>query len=64
MKRKTTMNRPIIDPNTLTEEQREAIRESINNLKEISLCLCGFKYRLINTEDVESAFHRLFGKDF
>lgn len=58
------MKRSIIDPSTLTEEQSEAIKGLFNHSKEVKLCLCVFKYRLINFEDVENAFNMIFGKDF
>lgn len=54
------MSTPIIDPSTLSEEQREAIRAKYAEVKEISLVLGNSE---IFAGD-EAVFEWLFGSEF
>ena len=54
---------PIIDPSTLTEEQREAIRNAVKEIREDSFPVCEFEEKLIFAEDAISYFEWLFGKE-
>ncbi|MCM1093768.1 MAG: hypothetical protein NC421_07430 [Lachnospiraceae bacterium] len=58
------MNKPIINPSTLSEEQREAIRNAVKEIREDAFPVCEFEEKLIFAEDAISYFEWLFGSDF
>ena len=58
------MTTPIIDPSTLTEEQRAEIRNAVKEIRDDSFSVCEFEEKLIFAEDAVSYFEWLFGSDF
>ena len=57
------MSKPIINPSTLTEEQREEIRNAVKEIREDAFPVCEFEEKLIFAEDAVSYFEWLFGKE-
>ena len=66
------MTQPIIDPATLTKEQREAIRKAYNNAKRTEIVSCGYPHLHKRTPWLTSPYLRgrfrmlqdIFGKNF
>ena len=58
------MNKPLIDPSTLTEEQREEVRKCVKEIREDAFPVCEFEEKLIFAEDAISYFEWLFGSEF
>ena len=55
------MTKLLIDPSTLTEEQREEVRKCVKEIRESSFPVCEFEEKLIFAEDAISYFEWLFG---
>ncbi len=57
------MNTPIIDPSTLSEEQRVEIRNAVKEIREDAFPVCEFEDKLMFAEDAISYFEWLFGSE-
>ena len=55
---------PIINPSTLTEEQREEVRKCVKEIREDAFPVCEFEEKLIFAKDAISYFEWLFDSDF
>lgn len=62
--KKEKMIKPLIDPFTLTEEQREEVRKCVKEIREDAFPVCEFEEKLIFAEDAISYFEWLFGEKF
>lgn len=58
------MNKPIIDPSTLTEEQREEVRKCVKEIRDNAFPVCEFEEKLMFAEEAISYFYWLFGEEF